>query len=217
MTATQGTVRRPSTGQSVAWVLAPCLQREASIAEATGLTVWSIGNANHLLRSGGHTPWRTGSPFGIVWAIDVMVDNAGIAVPFEKWLITYLKSDVDTTWIRFVNVNGSQYDSAGNRLASSADHHFHLEIRDGKQNAFTTLFASWRDRNKVPDTDFAFAGDGPMVLVQAPSDPKVYATNGIVKRHVPSPEVRDELLTLFGQTEVKPITKTALSYLEEVK
>jgi hypothetical protein len=194
-----GTVRNPFSGKSVRWNLAP-------VAESIGIIVWSIGNADHLdnTPAGGHTPWRNGSVVGTVWAVDIMVDHKGKAYleQFEDFVIRYCKSDADTTWIKFFNLNGSQYDFAGRRLRGSADHHLHLEVRDGKQNAAGGLMAAWK-RHKNPPVRPTTAPLMPAIynrlgfiaearLKQMTGDPKVWLTGRGKKAHVKSPaELRE--------------------------
>lgn len=198
MVAKSGTVRNPRTNKDVSWTLAMCLQREAAVAESMGITVYSIGNADHLdnVPAGGHTPFRAGSVVGTVWAIDVMVDHKGAAYAkeFEKFVVAYCKSNVDTTWIRFFNVNGSQYNYAGTRLRASGDVHFHLEVEDGKQFVMTRLMAAWKAFKAAPTTPqppAAFARVGAIDtarLKQISGDPKVWLAAPGKKAHVKSPE-----------------------------
>ncbi len=201
MVAKKGTVKNPHTGKSVPWTLAAVLVREAENAEACGIVVWSIGNDDHLdnVPAGGHTPFRAGSVVGIVWAIDVMVDHKGTAYlkEFEKFVVDYCKSNADTTWIKFFNLNGSQYDYAGKRLRPSGDVHFHLEVKDGKQNAAGGLLAAWRAK-KQPTTPPATAPAMPAIysrlgfvaearLKQIDGDTKVWLTGRDKKAHVANP------------------------------
>ncbi len=193
MVAKTGTVRNPFSGRSVPWALAKCLQREAEIAESIGLIVYSIGNPDHLDNrpAGGHTPWRDGSPVGVVWAIDIMVDAKGkdYLREFEQFAIRYCKSDADTTAIRFFNVNGSQYKFNGIRKWDSGDHHFHLEIENGKQNANLGLMAAWKEyKNPTTPEEFnrlGFIDDAR--LKQQTGKPEVWLTGRGKKTHVPNP------------------------------
>lgn len=131
-----GTVIRPATGKAVRWVLAPGLQVIGQQLDKLGITWYSIGDAYHLSRQGGHTPWKPGAPFGVVTAIDIM--KSGYAT-VEKSILRVMKSDVDTTFIDFINVNGSQYDWDGRRQGSSGDFHLHLEVLGGRTNFTTNL------------------------------------------------------------------------------
>lgn len=162
-----------------------------------GITVWSIGNEDHLDNkpAGGHTPWRDGSPVGVVWAVDIMVDHKGLAYleEFEDFVVAYCKSSADTTAIRFFNVNGSQYGYAGNRKKDSGDKHFHLEIENGKQNAALGIMAAWKAKKSgpalppLPDifNRLGFIADAR--LKQITGDPKVWLTGRGKKAHVSSP------------------------------
>jgi hypothetical protein len=141
MGAYQGTVIRPSTGKPVVWRLAPGLALLGRQLDQLGITWYSIGNADHLKRSGGHTPWKPGAPLGVVTAIDVM---ASPYADVERRILKLMKSDFDTSWVDFVNTNGSQYDWDGRRQGSSGDHHLHLEVL-GNRTSFTSnlFYAMW--------------------------------------------------------------------------
>ncbi len=216
MVVKTGTARNPFTSRVVDWALAKCLQREADVAESMGITVWGIGDADHLDNrpAGGHTPWRDGSPVGIVWAIDIMVDHKGkkYLEEFERFVISYCKSNADTTWIRFFNLNGSQYNFAGTKRRSSGDYHFHLEVENGKQNAATGLMAAWKAHKtggpkpttpkpptKPDDADRKVKPD--MFLIR--KDGAVYKTNARdFCEHVPGPSTRQgykDLVAVLGQ------------------
>lgn len=187
-----GSVTNPYSKKIVPWKLAPVLVREAEVAESMGIIVWSIGNADHLdnVPAGGHTPFRAGSVVGIVWAIDIMVDHKGkkYVQEFEKFVVDYCKSDADTTAIRFFNLNGSQYSFAGAKRRSSGDHHFHIEIENGKQNATLGIMAAWKaHKNPKPPAKPTTAPEMPTIynrlgfiadarLKQIPGDPKVWLT-----------------------------------------
>ena len=164
--------------------------------------MYSIGNADHLDNrpAGGHTPWRDGSPVGVVWAIDIMVDHEGAAYlrEFEKFVVSYCKSNADTTAIRFFNLNGSQYKFNGIRKWDSSDRHFHLEIENGKQNATLGLMAAWKAHKfpaKPPTTPKPvppapeISKEKTVFLVRR-SDGAVYKTDGFRAEHVPGPSSR---------------------------
>ena len=97
-----------------------------------------LGNLEHLKKHGGHTPWRSGSKRGVVWAMDRTMP-AG----FRQWLVATCKSNYDTTWIRFFNIDGMQFGQDGTYLRSSADHHLHLEVEDGSELKHVTLFEDY--------------------------------------------------------------------------
>lgn len=127
----------PPVGTRVPWVLAQPIQdlldQDTKYAEFSNLGI--EGNLEHLKKHGGHTPWRAGSKHGIIWAKDTHCPPG-----FREWLIAKCKSDYVTTWIRFFNIEGGQYDNAGNWLQSSTDEHFHCEVQDGHENEHVTLF-----------------------------------------------------------------------------
>lgn len=132
MTSTSGVVTRPSNGKRVSWKAATPIVDAVHQANAAGITAYVIGDASHLRRSGGHTPWKPGAPYGVVTATDIMVTNAAA---FEKALIRLMKAPgYDTTWIDFININNSQYDFNGRRQGSSGDHHLHLEALGSRTN-----------------------------------------------------------------------------------
>ena len=197
MVAKTGTARNPFSGKAVPWALAKVLQKEAEVAESMGITVYSIGNPDHLDNrpAGGHTPWRDGSPQGIVWAIDIMVDHKGKAYveEFEDFVVAYCKSDADTTAIRFFNLNYSQYNFAGTKRRSSGDGHFHLEIENGRQNSELGIMAAWKAHKEGPKLPplpeifkrLGFIDDAR--LQQIPGDAKVWLTGRGKKAHVASP------------------------------
>lgn len=109
-----------------------------------------LGDIPHLRKHGGHTPYRAGSRRGIIWAGDWdMPDD------FETWLVATCKSNYDTSWIRFYNINGRQYDHGGNLLGSSGDHHWHCEVHDGFENKSVTLV-----------DDYMKSKDGPMFTIR---------------------------------------------------
>lgn len=132
MTSTSGVVTRPSNGKRVSWKAAVPIVDAVRQANASGITAYVIGDASHLRRSGGHTPWKPGAPYGVVTATDIMVSNPAT---FEKALLRLMKaSGYDTTWIDFININGHQYDFDGRYQGTSGDHHLHLEALGGRTN-----------------------------------------------------------------------------------
>jgi hypothetical protein len=140
MGAYKGIVTNPFTKKKVEWVLAPGLAALGKQLDALGITWYSIGNADHLDNrpAGAHTPWKTGTNGKTVTAIDVMKSPYA---DVEKRILKLMRTDdYDTTWIQFINVNGSQYDYAGRRLQSSGDHHLHLEIKPKRTSFTSNLF-----------------------------------------------------------------------------
>ena len=140
MGAYSGVARNPHTGKNVAWTLAPGLALLGRQLDRLGITWYSIGNADHLRKQGGHTPWKPGAPFGVVTAIDVMKG------PYSTVQTTILrlmkKADYDTTWIDFINVNYNQYDWNAVRQGPSGDGHLHLEVLGNRTHFTSTLFSA---------------------------------------------------------------------------
>ncbi|MGH3646216.1 MAG: hypothetical protein ACRDTM_03425 [Micromonosporaceae bacterium] len=127
----------PAGGTPVAWVVAQPVQDMLDQAKTLG---WAdsgtIGNGDHLRKHGDHTPWSHGKKRGILYAKDTK-DPPWL----EKELLKLCrKPDYDTTWIDFINVNGSQYNFAGKRVADSGDFHLHISVRAGKELTRVTLF-----------------------------------------------------------------------------
>jgi hypothetical protein len=121
------------------------------------------GDIPHLKKHGGHTPWRAGSPLGIVWALDTDPGDE-----FGPFFIALCQSDYETRWVRFWNFRGRQYDCAGNDLGSSGDHHLHLEVEDGWQEyANATLF-----------DDYFASKEGPMFTIKQLLDTVIPSSNG---------------------------------------
>jgi len=138
MGAYSGTVRNPHTGKSVEWKLAPGLALLGKQLDRLKITWYSIGNADHLKKQGGHTPWKPGAPFGVVTAIDVM--KSGYPAVQAAILKLMKTRTYDTTWIDFINVNYNQYDWNGVRQGSSGDGHLHLEVLGGRTYFTSNLF-----------------------------------------------------------------------------
>lgn len=125
----------PAPGTVVHYVFAKAVNDLESQARKRGWRILGkIGDTSHLRKHGGHTPYRAGSKRGIVWAIDIDTPHE-----FEQYLVALCKSNYDTTWIRFFNINNRQYDNAGNYLGYSGDGHFHCEVQDGYENKSVTL------------------------------------------------------------------------------
>jgi hypothetical protein len=103
-----------------------------------------IGNLEHLRKHGGHTPWRAGSKRGVVWAMDRTMPDG-----FREWLVKTCKSNYDTSWIRFFNAEGRQYDWGGNDQGPSSDHHLHLEVQDGHELTHVTLFDDYAEETDM--------------------------------------------------------------------
>lgn len=188
MGAYSGTVTRPSTGKAVAWKLAPGLALLGRQLDKLGITWYSIGNADHLKKQGGHTPWKPGAPFGIVTAIDVMEPRYA---DVEARILRAMRSDVDTSWIDFINVNGSQYDWDGRRQASSGDHHLHLEVLGNRTSFTSNLFYEMWGFPELPKPTPKPADPVPVkfwrtaVLVQKTGEAEVWCVvPGVGRYHV---------------------------------
>lgn len=133
-----GTVTHPSTGKSVNWKLAPGMATLGRQLDKLGITWYSIGDANHLKKQGGHTPWKPGAPFGVVTAMDVMKGNYP---DVERRILRLMKMDsYDTTWIDFINTNYHQYDWNGRSQGPSGDGHLHLECLGSRTTFTSNLF-----------------------------------------------------------------------------
>lgn len=193
----------PAAGTRVAWTLAPILVRLAESAESLGWTVYSIGNSDHLRLHGDHTPWSAGKKRGVVYAIDVMVPP--VTIPgFTKWLIAYCKSTVDTSWIDFFNIGGSQYNFAGSRLGSSTDQHLHLSVQVGKENAVSLLFSAWRLFVDPPPPPVSPAQKAKVFMklfkITGDKTNAVYKTDGWSYEHL-TPAAFANLRLLFGEPQ----------------
>lgn len=130
----------PPVGTSVEWTAVKPIQdlmdQDLMYPEFNNLGV--IGNLAHLQKHGGHTPWRPGSVRGKVYAKDTQCPP-----DFTPWFLAKCRSDYDTTWIRFFNLENRQYDHGGTDLGYSADHHFHVEVHNGFENKSVTLFTDF--------------------------------------------------------------------------
>jgi hypothetical protein len=141
---------KPPPGTRVEWVVAQPVQDMVDQGKKLGLhNVGTIGNVDHLRKHGDHTPWSAGKQRHIVYAKDTS-DPPWL----EKHLLRLCrKDDYDTTWIDFINVNGSQYNFAGVRLGDSGDFHLHISVRAGHELTRVTLFRDIdRLHRKVPLT-----------------------------------------------------------------
>lgn len=139
-----GSVIRPSTGRAVTWTLAPVLASIGRDLDRMGITWYSIGDHAHLLRNGGHTPWKPGAPLGMVTAIDVMKS------PYSDVEARYLlvaKSRFDTSFVDFANTNYHQYDFDGSYQGPSGDGHWHLETLGSRTGGSSTMIRQmWPER-----------------------------------------------------------------------
>lgn len=130
----------PPVGTVVQWFAVQPVVDLATQALAAGWPILgTIGEKfTHLTKHGDHTPWSAGKKRGYVYAIDLAPSAA-----FEAYLVALCRSDFDTTWIDFWNMNGSQYDHAGNRLADSGDHHLHLSVALGAETKHVTVITDY--------------------------------------------------------------------------
>lgn len=229
MGAYSGTVTRPSSGRQVAWTLAAGLATLGRQLDKLGITWYSIGNADHLRGSGGHTPWKPGAPFGVVTAIDVMKTPDAMV---ERAILLLMKSPLyDTSWIDFINTNGHQYDWDGRYQGMSGDFHLHLEIlgnrTDFSSNLFYDMFG-WPDKPTNPvtpsvPTDTLRTDD--MILVKINSRDDVWKAEGDKLYHLTPAQFKvavaagysvrtvatQEELALFG-TEIVPSETTVKGF-----
>jgi hypothetical protein len=133
-----GAVTHPATGRLVRWQLAPGLADLARQLDRLRIGWYSIGDAGHLRRQGGHTPWKPGAPFGTVTAIDVMKGNYP---DVERRILRLMNMDsYDTTWIDFINTNYHQWDWNGRSQGGSGDGHLHLEVLGNRTKFSSMLF-----------------------------------------------------------------------------
>jgi hypothetical protein len=156
-----GVVTRPSTGQQVRWTpIEPIADEyDASQAMSGYSCLGVIGNASHLLGSGGHTPWCSegyggkACKFGKGYAIDLEVPNmAG----FERWFVAKMRANV-YKWVYYFNINGHQYtrlDSYRGRY-SSADFHLHISGLAGHENDNSTILRDWQAYRTTGGDDMA--------------------------------------------------------------
>jgi hypothetical protein len=208
MGAYSGTVTQPSTGRRVAWTLAPGLAKLGRQLDKLGITWYSIGDVGHLKRKGGHTPWKPGAPFGTVTAIDVMASPYAVV---ERGILRLMKQDnYDTTWIDFINTNGSQYDWNGRRQGSSGDHHLHLEVLGSRTSFTSDLFYDmfgWPAGTRPPTTPptkppvpVAQIEEVTMKLIMQKGKPERWKTDGFVREHIKTMAEVAALEAVFGKT-----------------
>lgn len=156
MIAVQGAAKRPAGASSsgpkpgtvVGWRLAQPIIDLGKSAEELGWPILGIvGNTAHLKKTGDHTPWSKGKRPGVIYAIDVHPPNG-----FQAWLIAQCRSSYDTRWIDFFNINGSQYNAAGVRVAPSTDTHLHISVAKGYEDTHVTLFRDYAggDEDDMP-------------------------------------------------------------------
>lgn len=129
----------PPVGTVVQWyAVQPVVDLATQALKAGWPILGTIGEKlTHLTKHGDHTPWSD-KKRGYVYAIDLAPP-----APFEAHLVALCKSDFDTTWIDFWNMNGSQYDHAGNKVADSGDHHLHLSVALGYEAKHVTLITDY--------------------------------------------------------------------------
>lgn len=195
MGALSGTVIRPSTGKAVKWKLAPGLVTLGKQLDKLGITWYSIGNADHLKKQGGHTPWKPGAPAGMVTAIDVMKTPDALV---EAAILKLMHTDsYDTSWIDFINTNGSQYDWNGRRQGSSGDYHLHLETLGNRTSFSSNLFydmlgwpagvkkpVSAQKPTVMPTSTATWKAEDMLSFVKLTSRPDVYLVTAAGLQHL---------------------------------
>ena len=140
-----GTATRPSgsdgywppAGTTVAWVLSQPIQDLVDQGKKLGWqNLGTIGDTYHRKLHGDHTPWSAGKNRCVLYAKDTKTPSW-----FESAMLKLMRTaNYDTTWIDFVNINGKQYNYAGQRVASSGDYHLHVSVRKGHEKKHVTLF-----------------------------------------------------------------------------
>ncbi len=112
-------------GTRVAWSATGPIRQLAIAFDSHGITAYVIGDSYHLRGCGDHTPWSTGKIYGQVFATDIMYPDVA---KLQTWLLGIMRGPENTSWIDFININNSQYNSTGVRVDSSGDHHLHISI-----------------------------------------------------------------------------------------
>lgn len=129
----------PRPGTTVSWRLATPIANLAAQAEELGWPILGIvGNIAHLRKHGDHTPWSKGKKPGVIYGGDFKPPD-----PFEAWYVATARSDYDTSWVDFININGRQYNNAGQKVANSSDEHLHVSVALGHENTTVTLFTDY--------------------------------------------------------------------------
>lgn len=162
----------PSTGRTVAWTLTKPVADLAGQCEMHGFYIaGTIGNPDHLDGHGDHTPWSAGKLPGWIYALD-----ARLPADFERWIVdTCKRDDYETSWIDFFNINGSQYNNAGRRVADSDDKdHLHISVNKGFEHTSVTLFddyAQWKAEGDMPSVSefWEYKIDSPTLKVKGRS------------------------------------------------
>lgn len=112
-------------GTRVAWRATTPILQIATTFDNYGVTAYIIGDSYHLRGCQDHTPWSTGKVYGRIFACDVMYPD----IPkLQGWILSVMRGAIDTSWIDYININNSQYNSSGQRVASSGDHHLHISV-----------------------------------------------------------------------------------------
>lgn len=129
----------PPAGTKVPWQLTQPVQDLLDQGERFGFrNLGTAGNTEHLRKHGDHTPWSAGKNRGWIYAKDTKMPD-----DFEQWLVAKCKSNYDTSWIDYFNINNRQYDNAGNRREWNADEHFHCSVAMGHEFTHVTLFTDY--------------------------------------------------------------------------
>lgn len=137
----------PPVGTWVHWRAHANIQRMFDSTKLSGGRVRCLGvlggNAAHLTKHGGHTPWEPGKPRGVVHAIDLDSSAPAGKLQIGDWLIQLCRSNVDTSMIQFMNWRGDQFDFGGNRTGPSGDEHLHLHLRAGREAEVFDIVAQY--------------------------------------------------------------------------
>lgn len=229
--AKAGTVVRPTgsdrfwppIGTHVDWSLTTPIFDIATQVDTYALNGWlvvgTIGNNDHLKLHGDHTPWSVIDGVqkvrGKVYAVDFKSVNAAEFVRFRDWLIATCKTDYDTTWIDFFNILGSQYDFAGNRVATSTDQHCHISVNKGYESKQVNLFNDYllAVHPAIPTPKPIPQKGNAMRVLKLSGNTSVWFYDSAGLIHIPSVPIMNELLTLAGQTEPQIVSPETLAFL----
>lgn len=182
----------PPRGEQVMAVLSQPIQDLMEQGKKLGwANLGTVGNTEHLMKHGDHTPWSAGKARGILYAKDTDVPDWAV-----DRLIAMCRSNYDTSWIDFFNVRGRQYDHTGTDVGSSGDHHLHISIDVGAERRSVTLFRDLAaGKATVPTTPtpatqiptpLADIGKQTPFVIKQIGTAEVWLTDGFNRRHVPS-------------------------------
>jgi hypothetical protein len=127
----------------VPWRAAAPIIAITDLCFAAGIQVYVLGDDYHLRGCQDHVPWAedgTGPKLlGRVYACDVMYQESPYTA-LKAWVLNTLRSDIDTTWIDYVNIAGRQYGFDGTDRGTSPDQHWHTSVKRGYENVTPTAF-----------------------------------------------------------------------------